>query len=361
MELPIVISITTWLGVVRAGLILFLLMAVPAWLAYRQGCRKAPLWREALGYIPLGLALFTANRQPLFKNELATSLLTQLPADMVERAYQVRVQGQRHATDVQGQSGWVNLQVWTLGKKSDGVLFLLRNTTQEHTEPQPAKESDRKFISRVAHEMFTPLNTISSALDTAAGDKLTTEERRIILQKARQQMEELKRLVTSVRVLTLLDAGQPLQPPRPYKITEVAREIVDQLSEQAEARQMSLAVEAEPNLPLVKLDVGVWREIFLNLISNSIKYGKQGGTVRVEVQHKVSELSILVADDGPGIPPDELPHLFDEGFRGTGHSDIEGSGLGLAIVYRGVKQHGGQIYCESEPGRGATFYITLPL
>ncbi len=365
MESPIVFSINTWWGLLQAALILFLLIATPAWLAYHrgylQGSRKVLLWSEAMGHIPLGLALFGANRRSLFKNELATTLLNQLPADVIAHAYQVRGQSQRHATDVQVQQGeWISLQAWALGATNNGILFLLHDSTEEHAESQPAKESDRKFIRRVAHQMFTPLNLISSSLDAATGDRLTPEESQVHLHKAQKQLENLNRLTTNVRHLTRLDSDDPLYL-QSYKILAVAREIAEQLYEKAVVHQMKLIVEPNPNLPPVEIDVMTWRQIFLNLMENSLKYGKPGGTVRVEVQDKVSELVISVADDGPGIPPEQIPSLFDEGSRGEKHKDVEGSGLGLTIVYLAVKRHKGQIWCESKLEQGTTFYITLPL
>ncbi|NJN99212.1 MAG: sensor histidine kinase [Anaerolineales bacterium] len=99
----------------------------------------------------------------------------------------------------------------------------------------------------------------------------------------------------------------------------------------------------------------------MNLIDNGIKYGKPGGTVRVELRQQTAGLQITVADDGPGIPSDDLPHLFKELFRGQQSRHTGGSGLGLAIVRRIVEQHGGQISCASEPGRGTAFHITLPV
>jgi len=339
-------------------LLFLLLITLSSW-AYLHGTYKAPLWREALKRIPLGIALYENNGTEVFANELAKTLISQLPAGMLERARQVRVQGQLHATDVQGKEGGrISLQAWALGM---GKLFVLQKTAEENSDQQPARGSDRIFITRVAHDMFSPLNKLGYSLDDAADEKLSPEQRSAMLKKVQKQLEDLKNLVTNVRTLHQIDLGQNFQP-RLYKILDVVDETVDELEKPALARQVSVVIEADPDLPPVKIDVPVWRAIFLNLISNSLKYGRPGGTVRIEVRNKISELSISVADDGPGIPADELPHLFKETFRGTAHrGDGEGSGLGLAIVERGVKQHGGQIYCESEPGRGTTFYMSLPL
>jgi signal transduction histidine kinase len=339
-------------------LLVLLLITLSGW-AYLQGTHRAPLWRETLQRIPLGVALYEKNGTEVFANELAKTLIRQLPPGMLERARQVRVQGQLHATDVQGREGGrINLQAWALGM---GTLLVIQNAVEENSDQQPARESDRIFITRVAHDMFSPLNKLGYSLDDALDEKLSPEQRRAMLKKMQKQLEDLKDLVTNVRTLHQIDSGQNFQP-RLYKILNVVEETVEILEKQAQARQVSLVIEADPDLPPVKIDVPIWRAIFLNLIGNSLKYGKQGGTVQIEVRNKITELSISVADDGPGVPAQELPHVFRETFRGAAHHDDgQGSGLGLAIVERGVKQHGGQIYCESEPGRGTTFYMSLPL
>src|SRR5689334_13710482 len=112
-------------------LLLLLLITLFSW-AYLQGAQKAPLWREALKRIPLGIALYETNGTEVFANELAKTLISQLPAGMIERAHQVRVQGQLHATDVQGQEdGRISLQAWALG---NGTLFVIQKTTEENND-----------------------------------------------------------------------------------------------------------------------------------------------------------------------------------------------------------------------------------
>jgi signal transduction histidine kinase len=275
----------------------------------------------------------------------------------------VGAQGQPYATEVQErQGGWVNLQAWALGNKKPGVLLLLHNTTQEHDQPQPAQEYGRKFIQTISHELFTPLNTIELHLENAVnGHNLTAAQHHEIAQKAWKEMERLMRLVANLKAWLHLELLPPL-PRRRIKITDLAKEVADLLRPQAEARQITLeVVELERNLPLATVEVDAWQQLFVNLIDNGIKYGRQGGMVRIEARQNISGLSISIADDGPGIPPDEVSHLFEELFRGTSRGEIKGSGLGLYIVSQIVRQHSGQIHCESELGRGTTFYITLPL
>jgi signal transduction histidine kinase len=222
-------------------LLFLLLIALSSW-AYLHGTYKAPLWRDALKRIPLGIALYENNGTEVFANKLAKTLISQLPAGMLERARQVRVQGQLHATDVQGREGGrISLQAWALGK---GALFVLQKTAEENSDQQPARESDRIFITRVAHEMFSPLNKLSYSLDDAADENLSPEQRSAMLKKVQKQLDNLKNLVTNVRTLHLIDSGHNFQP-RFYKILDVVDETVDELEKPAQARQVSVVIEAD--------------------------------------------------------------------------------------------------------------------
>nr|MCU0493533.1 sensor histidine kinase [Chloroflexaceae bacterium] len=157
-----------------------------------------------------------------------------------------------------------------------------------------------------------------------------------------------------------LEAGQPLQR-RPTNLAAVAEETVLSLLEKADVRQITLNLNAAPALPRPPLDRDAWKQVFLYLLDNGIKYGRVGGNVTVGLSQEAGALQISVADDGPGIPADEVPHLFSEFFRGENQRQSSGSGLGLAIVRRIVERHGGTIRCESTPGVGTTFTINLPL
>jgi signal transduction histidine kinase len=136
--------------------------------------------------------------------------------------------------------------------------------------------------------------------------------------------------------------------------------------EKADERRVTLNIEAAPDLPRLSLDRDAWKQVFLNLIDNGIKYGKEGGHVNMRLSHTPNEATITVTDDGPGIAPEDQPHIFEEAYRAgvptkEAGGDVSGSGLGLAIVRRIVEQHGGSISCESALGKGTTFAIILPL
>jgi len=113
-------------------------------------------------------------------------------------------------------------------------------------------------------------------------------------------------------------------------------------------------------LPEVLADIDRLERIFLNLLSNALKYSSPGTRVRVTARPTDGEVAISVADIGPGIAPEDLPYLFERFYRGKGVRKTEGLGLGLFITKMLVEAHGGHIRAESEPGKGSTFEFTLP-
>jgi two-component system sensor histidine kinase VicK len=358
----ILIRLDNPLALLTVTLSLLLLITLPAWLGYRRGYRQASLWRTALAHLSLGLVVFDNRRRILFQNDSAAPLLKQLDPGTLERVHQAGAQGSHYAVVARGDdSSLIDAQAWALGEKDEGVVLTLRDTVKEREQQQQAAANYRKFIHTLSHELYKPLLTIQLQLGNAANSNNGEEsDRRQVLQVARTETDRLIRLVSDLLTLSRLESSQPLQR-RLTKINSLAEEAMAQLFEQANARQIMLMIEAEQNLPPVAIDNDAWRQLFLNLIDNGIKYGKAGGTVRIEMRQQPPNLHIIVADDGPGIPPDEQPHLFKELFRGTSSRHFNGSGLGLAIVRRIVEQHGGQIRCDSEPDRGATFHVTLPL
>ena len=126
------------------------------------------------------------------------------------------------------------------------------------------------------------------------------------------------------------------------------------LWERARAKKIQLKVSSEPGLkPIAVVDRAAWKQVFINLVDNGIKYGLEGGSVTVSLQGGPSRyLMIIVADDGQGINPDESDRLFSIFYRSPSHSHIKGSGLGLAIVRRIVEQHNGKIECRNNDGLG---------
>jgi signal transduction histidine kinase len=325
------------------------------WSGYRLA-RRAATWRELLLHVPLGVVLFDRTGRQQLANRAASELLGPLDTHAVEQIRQAAGPTPQTAL-VRGRAGEVvQLQTRRLEPGND-VLLLVRDLSQQ----QRAEAQHRKFMHTLSHELLTPLTAIQGHLNHAALPHGTDDgARQASLAVVREEVERLTRLTSNLLLLSRLEAGQALQR-RPTNLAAVAEEAVLQLLEHADAKHVTLQLNAAPQLARPAVDRDAWKQVFLNLLDNGIKYGHAGGCVELRLAQQNGALVMSVADDGPGIAPDDLPHIFSELFRAEAQRHISGSGLGLAITRRIVEQHGGSIACSSELGHGTTFTITLPL
>jgi two-component system sensor histidine kinase BaeS len=169
----------------------------------------------------------------------------------------------------------------------------------------------------------------------------------------------LSRLVDDLRALALAEAGQLQLKLEPTDLPELLQGVVASFDLQAEMQGQTLSLAVASGLPAVTADPQRIRQVVANLISNALRHAPDSGEVTVSARSRVGDVLISVRDDGPGIGPEELPHVFDRFWRGS-RPRTQGSGLGLAISQELVRSHGGRIWVNSEPGHGSEFCFTLP-
>ena len=145
---------------------------------------------------------------------------------------------------------------------------------------------------------------------------------------------------------------------QPVDLAAVAGEVLELLQPRAAQARVTLRGELHP--ATVSGDPHRLHQIAANLVANAVKYTPPGGTVTVTVDHAGGSVRLVVADTGPGIEPDELPHLFDRFWRGRAATGTPGSGVGLTVVAELVRAHGGRIEVTSTPGTGTAFTVCLP-
>jgi PAS domain S-box-containing protein len=240
---------------------------------------------------------------------------------------------------------------------------LLEQAEQAQRDAEMANRLKDEFIATVSHELRTPLNSVlgwtnllrAGRLDApAAARALETIER-----NARLQSKLIDDLLDASRIMS----GKLSIDVRPVDISHVVESALEAVKPIGAAKQIEIRAVVEPEAGLIMGDSNRLQQVIWNLVSNSVKFTPSGGQIQVRLQRLESQVRMTVQDNGIGISPEFLPHLF-EGFRQADNSTTRsygGLGLGLAIVRNLVEMHGGAVHAFSEgEGRGATFTVILP-
>ena len=148
--------------------------------------------------------------------------------------------------------------------------------------------------------------------------------------------------------------------PSAIRVEKECAEVMNRYQTLAEAKNVTLAAEFPQEIIILQADPVLFQRALGNLVEKVIKYSPPQTKVTLKVLDSGQEVQFIVEDQGPGIDPDDPPHLFDLLFRGKGQGEESGLGLGLAIVKRIIDAHNGRIWVESQPNQGAAFYFTLP-
>ena len=216
----------------------------------------------------------------------------------------------------------------------------------------------RNMMADIAHELRTPLTVIRGDLEALLdGVFEPTPEALASLQ---EETLLLSRLVDDLRALAQAEAGQLALEREPTDLADLLRGVVASFDLQAESQNQVLRLDLDAGLRPVDADPQRVRQIVANLVSNALRHAPDCGLVVVSAVQQPARVQISVSDNGPGIAPEDLSHVFDRFWRG-GKPRVEGSGLGLAIARELVRAHGGEIWVESEKGKGSAFFFTLPV
>ena len=221
-----------------------------------------------------------------------------------------------------------------------------------------------EFVLTTSHELRSPLTSVQgfAELLMLEREKLTPKQAEtveIILDNTRH----LVRLLNDLLDLARSDAGRLAIKPVETEVESLVDDSVRTMRSQTEARRQSLTQEIDPSLPPICVDRDRIRQVLVNLLTNAHEYSPEGASIRVTAGLHDAEVQLVVSDDGPGMPEDQLEHIFDRFTRGdaglTQH--VGGTGLGLAISKSLVELHGGSIEAASAPGQGSRFCVRLPI
>ncbi len=208
------------------------------------------------------------------------------------------------------------------------------------------------FTAAVSHELRTPLARLLALLENAT---LPGSDVEALMEQAIQEVEQTRELIDDVLFLGELETGHQVVALGPTAAVPVVTSVVASLADRADHAGVTLVVEGDDDVQL-PLRPRMLRVVVENLLANAIRYAGRGTTCTVELR----DGSLSVSDDGGGVPPADLPRLFERFYRGDQARTSRGTGLGLAIVKHIVTSAGGTIEAESEPGQGLTIRIRFP-
>lgn len=252
-------------------------------------------------------------------------------------------------------------------------LEQIRKTSEENMRLlNEAREYDKlktEFFANISHELRTPINVILSAIQllniyTAKDDFEENNDKLVrYIFTMQQNCYRLLRLVSNIIDITKIDAGFFELQLSNQNIVSIVEDIALSVSEYIEHKGITLVFDTEVEEKLMACDADKIERIMLNLLSNSIKFTKEGGKISVNIFDMGDKITISVKDNGIGIPKEELGHVFER-FQQVDKSlrrSHEGSGIGLSIVKSLIELHGGTIRVESEYGKGTEFMVELPV
>jgi signal transduction histidine kinase len=219
------------------------------------------------------------------------------------------------------------------------------------------------FVANVSHDLKTPLSLIRMFAETLEMDRVPDPAaRREYYAVITRESERLTRLIDNVLDFSRIDSGRQRYDRRPATLEPIVRETVEAFRHPLTEQGFEVTIDVEPDLPELSLDEGAIGQALGNLVDNAIKYSDARRWLRVSARRAGDGVAIEVADHGVGIPPAEVPRVFEKFYR-VGRSDTQGrrgTGLGLALVKHVVEAHGGRVDVQSRPGEGSRFTLVLP-
>jgi len=291
--------------------------------------------------------------ETVFTNPRAKELLESTPHEFHVRLQELlaktRYSGPVNEPEAEAGDRIIEIRAAPL---EDGALAIMRDVTQER-RVQRAKAD---FIANASHELKTPIAALSGYLEMLE-DEEDEEYRAKFLDEMRGQTERLKGLAQTLLDLSRLDANAVT-----FRSEEVYLEdLLHDLRREFGFTGRPLDIRAEENVPPVEADPNQLHRTLTILVDNAIKYSEEGSPIALELSRENGHAVVGVTDRGCGIPPGEIPHIFDRFYRAEGSSRADGTGLGLALAKEITDHMGGEIRVDSRPEAGSTFSLLLPL
>ena len=226
---------------------------------------------------------------------------------------------------------------------------------------EDAINSSKQFVADASHELRTPLAVLRGELESLAQDVELKPQTRETLGSSLEEVDRLAEIVEGLLALSRLDTGEAQTQRERFDLVALVATTADQMSLLAEDKHITVVCASSEHV-MIEGDQAKLKQVVVNLLDNAIKYTPNGGRIDLTITQEAGEAVLDVADDGIGIPPEALPHVFKRFFRvdGSRSRDQGGAGLGLSIVKSICDAHGARVEVRSTPGRGSCFRLRVP-
>ncbi len=229
---------------------------------------------------------------------------------------------------------------------------------------QELEQARRNLVAAISHDLRTPLTSIRAMVEALA-DGVITDPATInrYYETIRLQTENLSALIEDLSELSRLDVDPVKLQLEPVNLNDLLSDVLESMQAQVRRKEITLTGTFHEGLPLVKADVTKIQRVLYNLVQNAIRHTPPGGTITLATTTGPEEVRVDVTDSGEGITPADLPHIFDQFYRGEKSRSREtgGAGLGLAIARHIIEAHQGRIWAESQVNQGTRLSFVLPL
>lgn len=256
----------------------------------------------------------------------------------------------------------LNFATFKADNKLGGIIVIIHDITKQ----EKLEHSRRDFVANVSHELRTPLTTIKSYSETLADMPDVDRELQVrFLDVIASESDRMARIISDLLTLSELDENQTyIKPPEPIDIRKMLESIVERMGLTAKKKNQTLTYHPINDVPIISGDHDSLERVIINIVSNALKYTREGGSIEVYSSKVYTDICIKVVDNGIGIPEDKLPHIFDRFYRvdKARSRDTGGTGLGLAIAKQALESaFNGKIKISSEFHKGTEVTITIPV
>jgi signal transduction histidine kinase len=251
-----------------------------------------------------------------------------------------------------------------LSSVADAFNMMADELQHSFIRQKELEKARRDLIAAVSHDLRTPLTSIRAMIEALA-DGVVTDEATIQRYYANigAQIASLSSLINDLFELSQLETGEAQLHLEPFNLNDLLSDVVESMQPQAQAKEVSLKGIFYEDLPMVRAEMVKIQRVLYNLVQNALRHTPASGSISLATTVVPEGIQVDVADTGEGIAPEDLPHIFEQFFRGEKSRSREtgGAGLGLAIAKRIIEAHHGRIWVDSQVGQGTRFSFVLPV